>query len=250
MILAFLALLLLHNFLAVPFLVRKKKPWAYAVVTLALLSGFVAYVLLAHSSHDPGMPPPMAPGGDFPPPGGPGGPLPPPPPGGPGGPGPIRPEVLMILVAFLLLAANAGLVYWVQERRAAARIRELEAELKQRDAQPAPRPEGVTMVFRSEGQDVRVETAKIRYIEGMSEYVKIWREDAREPLIVLERLKNLEERLPAGQFLRVHRSYIVNLSRIRATTAGQITLDDGTRIPVGDSYRDKFRKMTIFGKTQ
>lgn len=31
---------------------------------------------------------------------------------------------------------------------------------------------------------------------------------------------------------------------------GQITLDDGTRIPVGDSYRDKFRKMTIFGKTQ
>ena len=250
MILAFLALLLLHNFLAVPFLVRKKKPWAYAVVTLALLSGFVAYVLLAHSSHAPGMPPPMAPGGDFPPPGGPGGPLPPPPPGGPGGPGPIRPEVLMILVAFLLLAANAGLVYWVQERRAAARIRELEAELKQRDAQPAPRPEGVTMGFRSEGQDVRVETAKIRYIEGMSEYVKIWREDAGEPLIVLERLKNLEERLPAGQFLRVHRSYIVNLSRIRATTAGQITLDDGTRIPVGDSYRDKFRKMTIFGKTQ
>ena len=75
-------------------------------------------------------------------------------------------------------------------------------------------------------------------------------DDAGEPLIVLERLKNLEEMLPAGQFLRVHRSYIVNLARIRATAAGEITLDDGTHIPVGDSYRDKFRKMTIFGKTQ
>lgn len=251
MILAFLALLLLHNFLAVPFLVRKKKPWAYAVVTLALLSGFVAYVLLAHSSHGPGMPP-MAPGGDFPPPGGPGGPLPPPPPGGPGGPGgwgPMRPEWFEMILGVLLLAANVGLIYWIQARRSTARIRELEAALKQREERPAPGvPE--TMVFRSEGQDVRVETAKIRYIEGMSEYVKIWRDDAGEPLVVLERLKNLEEMLPAGQFLRVHRSYIVNLSRIRATTAGQITLDDGTRIPVGDSYRDKFRKMTIFGKTQ
>ncbi len=248
MILAFLALLLLHNFLAVPFLVRKKKPWAYAVVTLALLGGFVAYVLLARGGPGPGMPPPMPPEGGFPPP--PGGPWGP---GGPGGPkvkGPIRPEWFEMILGVLLLAANVGLIYWIQARRSTARIRELEAELKQRDAQPAPRSEGVTMVFRSEGQDVRVETAKIRYIEGMSEYVKIWREDAGEPLIVLERLKNLEERLPAGQFLRVHRSYIVNLSRIRATTAGQITLDDGTRIPVGDSYRDKFRKMTIFGKTQ
>lgn len=229
MIIAFLVLLLLHNVLAMPLLVRIKKPWAYAAAALVLLAAFAAYVMLGSGIH--GGPPPDGPGG-------------------PGGPGPIRPEVLMILVAFLLLAANAGLVYWVQERRAAARIRELEAELKQRDAQPAPRSEGITMVFRSEGQDVRVETEKIRFIEGMSEYVKIWRDDAGEPLVVLERLKNLEEMLPAGQFLRVHRSYIVNLSRIRATTAGQITLDDGTRIPVGDSYRDKFRKMIIFGKTQ
>lgn len=229
MIIAFLVLLLLHNVLAMPLLVRIKKPWAYAAAALALLAAFAAYVMLGSGIH--GGPPPDGPGG-------------------PGGPGPIRPEVLMILVAFLLLAANAGLVYWVQERRAAARIRELEAELKQRDTQPAPRSEGVTMVFRSEGQDVRVEAAQIRYVEGMSEYIKIWLDGVQEPLIVLERLKNLEKQLPAGQFLRVHRSYIVNLARIRATAAGQITLDDGTRIPVGDSYREKFRKTTNPEKTK
>ena len=251
MIFAFLALLLLHNFLAVPFLVRKKKLWAYAVVTLALLGGFVAYVLLTHAGRGPEMRPPMPPEGAFPPPpGGPGGP--PPPPGGPGGPagrGPIPPEWLEMILGVLLLAANVGLIYWIQARRSATRIRELEAALKQRDEQPAPAAPDV-MSFRSEGQDVRVEAAQIRYIEGMSEYVKIWRDGAAEPLIVLERLKNLEEMLPAGQFLRVHRSYIVNLARIRATGADGITLDDGTRIPIGDSYRDKFRKMTIFGKTK
>jgi len=247
MIFAFLVLLLLHNFLAVPFLVRKKKPWAYAAVTLALLGGFIAYALLSHSGPGPGMPPPMAPEGDFPPP--PGGPFGPGGPGGPEGRGPIPPEWLEMLLGVLLLAANVGLIYWIQARRSATRIRELEAALKQRDEQPAPAAPDV-ISFRSEGQDVRVEAAQIRYIEGMSEYVKIWRDGAAEPLIVLERLKNLEEMLPAGQFLRVHRSYIVNLARIRATGADGITLDDGTRIPIGDSYRDKFRKMTIFGKTK
>ena len=249
MIYAFLALLLLHNFLAVPFLVRKKKPWAYAVVTLALLGGFVAYVLLTQGGPRPEMRPPMPPEGGFPPPG-PGGP--PRGPGGPGGPngkGPIPPEWLELMLGVLLLAANVGLVFWIQARRSASRIRELEAELKQRDEQSAPAASG-TMLFRSEGQDVRVEAAQIRYVEGMSEYIKIWLDGVQEPLIVLERLKNLEKQLPAGQFLRVHRSYIVNLARIRATAAGEITLDDGTHIPVGDSYRDKFRKMTIFGKTQ
>ncbi len=250
MILAFLALLLLHNFLAVPFLVRKKKPWAYAAVTLALLGGFVAYVLLAHGGPGPGMPPPMPPEGDFPPPpGGPGGP--PPPPGGPGGSagrGPIPPEWFEMILGVLLLAANVGLIYWIQARRSTARIRELEAELQQRDEQPAPAtPE--TMLFRSEGQDVRVEAAQIRYVEGMSEYIKIWMDGVQEPLIVLERLKNLEKQLPAGHFLRVHRSYIVNLARIRATGADGITLDDGTHVPVGDSYRDRFRKTISQEKT-
>ncbi|MCR5071725.1 MAG: LytTR family transcriptional regulator [Bacteroidales bacterium] len=153
-----------------------------------------------------------------------------------------------MILGVLLLAANVGLIYWIQARRSTARIRELEAELQQRDEQPAPAtPE--TMLFRSEGQDVRVEAAQIRYVEGMSEYIKIWMDGVQEPLIVLERLKNLEKQLPAGHFLRVHRSYIVNLARIRATGADGITLDDGTHVPVGDSYRDRFRKTISQEKT-
>lgn len=234
MIIAFLVLLLLHNFLAVPFLVRKRKPWLYAAVTLVLLGGFVAFVLLSHGGHGPEMRPPMPPEGVFPPPG-PGGP------GGPAGKGPIPPEWFEMILGVLLLAANVGLFYWIQAKRSTARIRELEAELKQRDELPVPTEPGA-MLFRSEGQDVRVETAKIRYIEGMSEYVKIWRDDAEEPLVVLERLKNLEKALPAGRFLRVHRSYIINLSRIREAGRDSVTLDDGTTLPIGDSYRPAFKE--------
>lgn len=241
MIIAFLVLLLLHNFLAVPFLVRKRKPWLYAAVTLVLLGGFVAFVLLSHGGHGPEMRPSMPPEGVFPPPG-PGG-LPPGPggPGGPAGKGPIPPEWFEMILGVLLLAANVGLFYWIQAKRSTARIRELEAELKQRDELPVPTEPGA-MLFRSEGQDVRVETAKIRYIEGMSEYVKIWRDDAGEPLVVLERLKNLEKSLPAGRFLRVHRSYIINLSRIRGAGRDSVTLDDGTTLPIGDSYRPAFKE--------
>ena len=152
----------------------------------------------------------------------------------------MRPEWFEMILGVLLLAANVGLIYWIQARRSTARIRELEAELQQRNEQPAPAgPE--TMQFRSEGRDVRVEAAQIRYIEGMSEYVKIWQDGTVAPLIVLERLKNLEEMLPTGQFLRVHRSYIVNLSRIREAGRDGVTLDDGTTIPIGDSYRPAFK---------
>ena len=100
---------------------------------------------------------------------------------------------------------------------------------------------GEALVVRSEGKEYRVEPARIRYVEGMSEYVKIWLDDAPSPLIVLDRLKNVQARLPSGSFLRVHRSYIVNLDRIRSTGADGITLDDGTHIPVGDNHRQEVR---------
>ena len=220
MIVALLLLLLLHLVLAVPLLVRKKKPWAFATVALGLLGAFAAYVMLLSGVH--GGPPPDGPGG-------------------PGGPGPIRPEVLMILFGFLLQAASTGIVYLVRAPRSAARIRELETEIQTKNAtQNTDNQEFIQ--FRSEGKTVRVEINSIRYAEGMSEYIKIWRDGVAEPLVILERLKNLQEMLPPARFMRVHRSYIINLARIREAGRDGVTLDDGTTIPVGDSYRQAFRE--------
>jgi DNA-binding LytR/AlgR family response regulator len=54
-------------------------------------------------------------------------------------------------------------------------------------------------------------------------------------------MKKLEERLPSAMFMRIHRSYIVNLSRIREVARGRILIDGEVSLPVGDLYRDAFQ---------
>lgn len=86
---------------------------------------------------------------------------------------------------------------------------------------------------------MRVPFADILYIEGLKDYVKVYRRSETKPLLSLTSLKALEERLPARQFLRIHRSYIVNLNHI--TAVGRSTVQLGVEtIPVSDGYRNGF----------
>ncbi len=97
------------------------------------------------------------------------------------------------------------------------------------------RPEALT--FKVDYKTVRVEPDRIRYVESMSEYLKIWLRDEPAPLVVLYRLKRLAGELPEDRFLRIHRSYLVNLSDIRVYARTSVTLDGGITLPVGDLYR-------------
>lgn len=94
-----------------------------------------------------------------------------------------------------------------------------------------------TLTFKLDYKTVRVETARIRYAESMSEYLKIWLKDESVPLVVLYSLKRLAEQLPADRFLRIHRSYLVNLSFVREYTRTAVTLAGGVTLPVSDLYR-------------
>ena len=96
-------------------------------------------------------------------------------------------------------------------------------------------PEALT--FRIDYKNVRVELSRIRYAESMSEYLKIWLRDEPAPLIVLYSLKRLAEQLPEDRFLRIHRSYLVNLSEVREYTRTSVTLSGGPTLPVGDLFR-------------
>jgi len=87
---------------------------------------------------------------------------------------------------------------------------------------------------------VKVNISDIRYVEGMSEYLKVWIEGEQKPIITLLSMKKMEERLP-DSFMRIHRSYIVNLNKIREVTKNRITLDGQTSLPVGDMYKDTFQ---------
>jgi DNA-binding LytR/AlgR family response regulator len=96
-------------------------------------------------------------------------------------------------------------------------------------------PEALT--FKIDYKSVRVELSRIRYAESMSEYLKIWLRDEPAPLVVLYSLKRLSEQLPESRFLRIHRSYLVNLSEIREYSRTSVTLSGGLTLPVGDLYR-------------
>ena len=80
----------------------------------------------------------------------------------------------------------------------------------------------------------------IIYAESVGEYVRLHLNDG-STLTTLYRLKNMESALPSANFMRVHRSYIVNLSRVTSYTRGKIYLDNGDYVPVSLNYREAFR---------
>lgn len=84
-----------------------------------------------------------------------------------------------------------------------------------------------------------VKLVDIVYLESAGEYVRLHIE-GNSTITTLFRLKNMEATLPTDSFLRVHRSYIVNLKRISSYTKGRIFLDNGEYIPLGENYKERF----------
>ena len=96
-----------------------------------------------------------------------------------------------------------------------------------------------TLFVKTEYRIVKVTIADIRYIEGMSEYLKIHVE-GEKPIITLLSMKKIEERLP-GYFMRIHRSYIVNLDKIQEVNKNRVIMDADTYLPIGDNYKEAFQ---------
>lgn len=87
----------------------------------------------------------------------------------------------------------------------------------------------------------QIDTRRILYVEGLKDYVKIYLEpdtpDAPlRPLVTLASMRSLESHLPESDFLRVHRSFIVNTAHIANIERTRLTVH-GQAIPVGESYR-------------
>ena len=95
------------------------------------------------------------------------------------------------------------------------------------------------LFIKSEYKLVRINFVDIRYIEGMKEYVRIHL-TSQKPVMSLLSMKSLEEKLPANRFMRVHRSYIVNLDKITTVERLRIVFDN-VRIPVSENYKEKFQ---------
>ena len=98
------------------------------------------------------------------------------------------------------------------------------------------------LFVKSDYRVVRIRFNEIKYIEGMREYVRIHLTDGK-PVMTLLSMKALEEKLPPGQFMRVHRSYIVNLNKINVIERNRIVFDEGVYIPISEQYKEAFQEF-------
>lgn len=92
---------------------------------------------------------------------------------------------------------------------------------------------------KAEYKQLKIKLGDILYIEGLKDYVKIWLVNQPQPILTLMSLKKFEEELPANNFMRVHRSFIVALDKIQAVERGQILINK-ERITVADQYKKAF----------
>ncbi|PAW95125.1 DNA-binding response regulator [Mucilaginibacter sp. MD40] len=91
-------------------------------------------------------------------------------------------------------------------------------------------------------QLVKIQITDILYIEGLKDYVKIFLKNQDKPLLTLISLKNLEERLAASGFIRIHRSFIVAKNAVTAVTKNTLQIGELT-IPVTDQYKEAFSEF-------
>ena len=97
-----------------------------------------------------------------------------------------------------------------------------------------------TIFVKSDYKIVRMNIKNIRYIEAMSEYLRFCCDDRSKPVIVLLSMKKIEEHLPSNMFMRIHRSYIINLNKICEVKKNHVVIEDDVSLPIGDNYKDAF----------
>ncbi len=99
--------------------------------------------------------------------------------------------------------------------------------------------EGNDSIFiRTDYKWVRVNTSNIKYIQSLSDYLRVSFSNGTEPIITYSTFANMKSCLP-NNFIQVHRSWMVNIEHIREISNSRIVMDKDTFIPVGDSYKEQ-----------
>jgi len=114
-------------------------------------------------------------------------------------------------------------------------------DLNNRALEPTQPP--VEYIFvKAEHRLIRIQLSEIKYIEGSNEYIIIHLIKDK-PLTTLMRMKNIELLLPDTHFMRIHRSFIVNLNQVKVIERNRIVFDEKVYIPVGEQYKENFQKF-------
>jgi two-component system, LytTR family, response regulator LytT len=98
------------------------------------------------------------------------------------------------------------------------------------------------LFLKSDYKIKRINFNDILYIEGLKDYVKVYVQNVPKPVLSISTLKLIESKLPVDKFMRVHRSFIVNLARIDTIERSRIVFGR-TYIPISDQYKGKFQEF-------
>ncbi len=98
------------------------------------------------------------------------------------------------------------------------------------------------LFLKSEHKIRRISFGHIMYIEGLKDYVKVYIDNEPKPILSLTSMKSILSKLPDKKFMRVHRSFIVNLEKIETIERGRIVFGK-TYIPVSDQFKDEFQEF-------
>jgi DNA-binding LytR/AlgR family response regulator len=109
----------------------------------------------------------------------------------------------------------------------------------------APKEEDVTADYffvNVEYALVKITIKDISHVESMKDYVKIFLTTTKKPILTKSTLKGIEEKLPSKGFMRIHKSFIVNLDKIESIRSQNITIGEH-HIPVSDAHSEDLMRV-------
>ena len=115
-------------------------------------------------------------------------------------------------------------------------------DTSQQETTTETKPEAETIYIKVDGEYRQITIAQVVYVCGMKDYVMFYMDGERKPLITHLTMKSVEEMLPSSRFMRVNRSYIVSLNKIRSIDRNDCIYIGDEIIHVTDAYREKFNQ--------
>lgn len=124
----------------------------------------------------------------------------------------------------------------VQKVKERLRVAQTAKEQTTSISAPTPIPPPAHIFIKNEYRIQKVDLSAILYIEALRDYIAIHTATAK--ILTLESMKNMEEILPGSQFIRIHKSYIINRDHIEFIERGRIVIHK-EYLPVGETYRER-----------
>ncbi|OED45964.1 DNA-binding response regulator [Flavobacteriaceae bacterium (ex Bugula neritina AB1)] len=129
--------------------------------------------------------------------------------------------------------------------KAVSKAKEKHNLLTKTSSSPNPTNEDDFIFVKSEYENIKIKTQDIIYIEGLKDYIKIYVKSNAKSVLTLMSFKAILDKLRSSNFIRIHRSYIVNIDFITAHQKNKLIINN-QRIPIGDTYKKEvLRKLGI-----